>query len=174
MTANGQHLGIRVKCKSCDNYAEGGKNDCKCSKETQDIIFVLPYKLFINHAPGVLVYRTGVGINPKGIFVDGLENTIDKIKESPTKDAQTERMFKSTLFDAFNKSIEPAMFHGNTIDFHYTLHEFFTRLIEPLFFYRIHVSELLFNNLDTFEAEEHYREKEITETVETKKTDHAD
>ncbi|CAI2196374.1 1191_t:CDS:2, partial [Funneliformis geosporum] len=161
MTANGQYLGIEYN-----------------KEENQ---FELPYKLFINHAPGVLIITsfqilgTGVGINPTGIVLDSLrqENPIG----NPVKDFQTDRMFKSTLFDPLNKSIEPSMFRSDTIDFHYSLNEFYTRLTEPLFFYRIHIRKKdkeKGTDTHTFEAEEHYREKEITETVETKKTDHAD
>jgi hypothetical protein len=113
MPANGQHLGIK--------YDE--------AKEQ----FILPYKLFINHAPGILVYRwefshitvkceikcvgafqdnfaplkvitsfqilgTGLGINPAGIVIDSLRQE-NNVKETPGKEANTERMFKSTMKD---------------------------------------------------------------------------
>jgi len=91
------------------------------------------------------ILGTGVGINPSGIVLDSLRQ--ENQTGNSVKDAQTDRMFKSTLFDPLSKSVEPAMFRSDTVDFHYSLNEFFTRLIEPLFFYRIHISELLFNNL---------------------------
>jgi len=56
-------------------------------------------------------------------------------------------MFKSTLKDPLGKTIEPVNFNSNTIDFNYSLGEFFNRLTSPIFFYRIHVSELLYNRL---------------------------
>lgn len=57
-------------------------------------------------------------------------------------------MFKSTLKDTLGKTIEPVSFNSNTIDFNYSLGEFFNRLTSPIFFYRIHVSELLYNRLN--------------------------
>jgi hypothetical protein len=39
------------------------------------------------------------------------------------------------------------MFNANTIDFHYSLGEFFNRLTTPVFFFRIEYSELLYNRL---------------------------
>ncbi|CAG8822847.1 17161_t:CDS:2, partial [Racocetra fulgida] len=60
------------------------------------------------------------------------------IGEAPTEqEAQTERMFKSTFRQFLDKSIEPSMFNANTIDHHYSLGEFFNRLTEPIFFYRV-------------------------------------
>ena len=58
----------------------------------------------------------------------------DQMKPATNPDAeqQGERTFKSTLFDSLNKSIEPAMMAGNTIDFHYSLAEFFCRLTDPI------------------------------------------
>jgi len=41
-------------------------------------------------------------------------------------------MFKSTFKDVLDKSVEPAMFNANTIDFNYSLGEFFNRLTDPV------------------------------------------
>src|SRR4051812_20395431 len=75
-----------------------------------------------------------------------------KIKQgddpSPEQEANTERKFKSTYRDHHDKSVEPAMFNANTIDFHYSLGELFNRLTDPIFFYRTEISELLFNRLN--------------------------
>ncbi|CAG8595789.1 11077_t:CDS:2, partial [Ambispora leptoticha] len=57
------------------------------------------------------------------------------------QEAQTERMFKNTFRNFNDKSIEPSMFNANTIDFHYSLGEFFNRLTDPIFFYRVEISE---------------------------------
>jgi len=56
-------------------------------------------------------------------------------------------MFKSTFKDTLDKSIEPAMFNANTIDFHYSFGEFLNRYTNPLFYYRVEISERLYNNL---------------------------
>src|SRR5437868_4501951 len=82
-----------------------------------------------------------------------LENASKKEKthigETPTEqEAQTERMFKSTFRNFLDKSIEPSQFNANTIDFHYSLGEFFNRMTEPIFFYRVEHSELLANRLN--------------------------
>ncbi|CAG8472630.1 11205_t:CDS:2 [Ambispora gerdemannii] len=99
------------------------------------------------HTDGNAFYR----LNASGINVNSLKDANEtKEATNPTQDQQGDRMFKTTLFDSLNKGIEPAMFSGNTIDFHYSFAEFFCRLTEPLFFYH------------TFEAEETYIEKEIT------------
>ncbi|CAJ0898787.1 12959_t:CDS:2 [Entrophospora sp. SA101] len=52
------------------------------------------------------------------------------------QEAQTERMFKNTFRNFHDKSVEPAMFNANTIDFNYSLGEFYNRLTNPVFFYR--------------------------------------
>src|SRR5207248_2813700 len=66
------------------------------------------------------------------------------IGEAPTEqEAQTERMFKSTYRNFLDKGVEPSMFNANTIDHHYSLGEFFNRLTDPIFFYRVEYSELL-------------------------------
>jgi hypothetical protein len=70
-----------------------------------------------------------------------------KKKSSPTAEAQTDRMFRSTFKDALDRSVEPAMFNANTINFNFSLGEFFNRLTDPVFFYRVDISELLYNNL---------------------------
>ncbi|CAG8605231.1 22479_t:CDS:1, partial [Racocetra persica] len=82
-----------------------------------------------------------------------LENANKKaethIGETPTEqEAQTERMFKSTFRNFLDKSIEPSMFNANTIDFHYSLGEFFNRMTDPILFYRVEHSELLANRLN--------------------------
>jgi len=164
MSANGRFIGIKYD-----------KNKDR---------FVLPYKLFINYAPGALYYRWQFGfiyvkleISTKGSFEDytnpmkfmnsfnvsvvgtgcGMSwNTKSadqagkmetKEDPKPEQEAQTERMFKSTYKDNLDKSIEPAMFNASTIDFNYGLGEFFNRLTDPIWFYRVDISELLYNNL---------------------------
>ena len=148
MMGNGQFLGIQYK-KDIDN-------------------FVLPYNLYVNHAPSVLVYRwefkyitvkceikcvgtfqdnfnvlrvitslsvfgCGFGVNASGINVNSLKDANElKDANAPNQEQQGERTFKSTLFDTLNKSIEPSQMAGNTIDFHYSLAEFFCRLTDPL------------------------------------------
>jgi len=164
MSANGRFIGIKYD-----------KNKDR---------FVLPYKLFINYAPGALYYRWQFGfiyvkleISTKGSFEDytnpmkfmnsfnvsvvgtgcGMSwNTKSadqagkmetKEDPKPEQEAQTERMFKSTYKDNLDKSTEPAMFNASTIDFNYGLGEFFNRLTDPIWFYRVDISELLYNNL---------------------------
>ncbi|CAG8721690.1 21578_t:CDS:2, partial [Racocetra persica] len=58
---------------------------------------------------------------------------------SPEQEAHTERMFKSTFKDVLDKSVEPAMFNANTIDFHYSFGEFLNRYTTPLFYYRCEI-----------------------------------
>lgn len=164
MSANGRFIGIKY---------DKGKDR-----------FILPYKLFINCAPGALYYRwefqyinVKLEISTEGNFQDytnpmrfmksfnvsvlsfGMGMSWDtssadqagkmEFKEdpSPEQDAHTERMFKSTSKDKKDKSVEPAMFNANTIDFNYSLGEFFNRLTDPIWFYRVDISELLYNNL---------------------------
>ncbi|CAI2191755.1 18944_t:CDS:10 [Funneliformis geosporum] len=133
--------------------------------------FELPYKLFINHAPGVLVYRIsvlgcGIGLNTQGANLDpkNMRNELGA-DENAQQEEQGERTFKSTLFDALNKTIEPSQFFngGEKVENPKLDYEWQTG-------YR----ELGGNSWDTYEAEEEYIEKEITETVEVPKTDHAD
>lgn len=171
MSANGRFIGI------------------KYDKEKDK--FILPYKLFINYAPGNLYYRwefkyinVKCEVNAQGNFEDwtnparimkgfdtkvsvklvatgggyangmswnspeqegGLIQSGDD--PSPEQGAQTERLFKSTSKDKKDKSVEPAMFSSDTMDFHYSLGEFFNRLTDPIWFYRVDISELLYNNL---------------------------
>jgi len=164
MSANGRYLGV------------------KFDKEKDR--FVLPYKMFINCAPGALYYRwefqyinVKLEISTQGNFQDytnpmrfmkgfnvsvlsfGMGMNWDtksadqagkmEFKEDPLpeQDAHTERMFKSTFKDSLDRSVEPAMFNANTIDFNYSLGEFFNRLTDPIWFYRVDISELLYNNL---------------------------
>jgi hypothetical protein len=71
------------------------------------------------------------------------------VGETPVEqEAQTDRIFKSTHRNNLDKSIEPSQFNANTIDFHYSLGEFFNRLTDPIFFVRIEHSELLYNRLN--------------------------
>jgi hypothetical protein len=70
-----------------------------------------------------------------------------KLYPENKEEAQTERMFKNTFRNFNDKSVEPSQFNSNTIDFHYSLGEFFNRLTDPIFFYRVEVSELLYNRL---------------------------
>ncbi|CAJ0636996.1 1076_t:CDS:2 [Entrophospora sp. SA101] len=85
------------------------------------------------------------------------------------QEAQTERMFKNTFRNFHDKSVEPAMFNANTIDFNYSLGEFYNRLTNPVFFYRCEIIEESWEvepkNRD-YENEVIQAEEEITETRE--------
>ena len=79
------------------------------------------------------VFGCGIGLNASGVNVNSLKDQNQmKSATAPEQEQQGERTFKSTLFDTLNKSIEPAQMAGNTIDFHYSLMEFFCRLTDPL------------------------------------------
>ena len=96
----------------------------------------------------ISIFGCGIGLNASRVNVNSLKDQNEmKNATDPQQEQQGERTFKSTLFDTFNKSIEPSQMAGNTIDFHYSLVEFFCRLTDPIWFYRIELSELLYNNL---------------------------
>lgn len=146
MSANGRYLGI------------------KYDKEKDQ--FILPYKLFINSAPGALHYRWqfgfiyvkleistrsegnfqdytnpmrfmrgfnfkieggflgigggfGMGLNWDSSAADQAGKSEFKEDPSPEQEANTERKFKSTYRDYSDRSVEPAMFNANSIDFNY-------------------------------------------------------
>ncbi|CAJ0839685.1 3964_t:CDS:2 [Entrophospora sp. SA101] len=169
MTANGRYLGIKER---------DGK-------------FILPYRLFINCAPGALYYCwqfefifVKLEISTQGNFQDytnpmrfmqGFNFKIEAGKSEANEDpkaeqeAQTERMFKNTFRNFHDKSVEPAMFNANTIDFNYSLGEFYNRLTNPVFFYRCEIIEESWEvepkNRD-YENEVIQAEEEITETRE--------
>ena len=81
----------------------------------------------------VKILGCGIGINTRGLDLDpkNMRNELGA-DENAQQEEQGERTFKSTLFDSLNKTIEPSMFHANTIDFHYSLGEFFCRLTDPI------------------------------------------
>ncbi|RIB03650.1 hypothetical protein C2G38_2224436 [Gigaspora rosea] len=72
---------------------------------------------------------------------------VSKSQPFSEQEQQTERMFKSTLKDTLGKSVEPVLFNSNTIDFNYSLGEFFNHLTKPIFFYRIHANYYLTNGV---------------------------
>ncbi len=90
----------------------------------------------------------GMGMNWDSSSSDQAGKSDFKQDPSPEQEAHTERMFKSTFKDVLDKSVEPAMFNANTIDFNYSLGEFFNRLTDPVWFYRVEISELLHNRLN--------------------------
>jgi hypothetical protein len=66
-----------------------------------------------------------------------------KDKNKPNKKANEEKK----IVEKFDK-LADSMFNSNTIDFNYSLGEFFTRLTSPILVYRIIISELLYNRLN--------------------------
>ncbi|KLL02863.1 MAG: hypothetical protein MRECE_40c002 [Mycoplasmataceae bacterium CE_OT135] len=59
---------------------------------------------------------------------------------------QTERRYKSTI-KALEKTVEPAIFFSNTVDFNYDFWEFANRCIKNPFEIRFEHSDMLYNNL---------------------------
>ncbi|MCE8163260.1 MAG: hypothetical protein I3274_03520 [Candidatus Moeniiplasma glomeromycotorum] len=63
------------------------------------------------------------------------------------QEQQTERLFKSTITDALDKTIEPSIFYTNSVQFPYNLFDFFIRYFTPIWEARVHISKNLYNNL---------------------------
>src|SRR3954453_15939029 len=72
---------------------------------------------------------------------------LDKEKMGRIQEQQTERLFKSTITDILDKTIEPSIFYSNSIQFPYNLFDFFIRAFQPYYEARIHVSQNLYGNL---------------------------
>ncbi|CAI2188674.1 1511_t:CDS:2 [Funneliformis geosporum] len=154
--------------------------------------------MFISSAPGSLYYRwefkyvnLKLEIKTTGAFEPSF--TLGRamrslsvsvlgtggVDSTTEQEQQTERMFKSTFRDFQGKTIEPAIFNSNTIDFNYSLGEFFNRLTNPIFFYRVHANggKLEKPNFDYEQSNEflqsagnawdiYVAEEEVTETTE--------
>ncbi|CAG8752082.1 1176_t:CDS:2, partial [Racocetra fulgida] len=134
MSANARYLGIIEKCGTCQKVVNSKTDPCrsvKCEISTEAIF---------EDYENPLRAETDFNLDKA--------NTKEEthIGEAPAEqEAQTDRMFKSTFRQFLDKSIEPSMFNANTIDFHYSLGEFFNRMTDPILFYRVEHSELLAN-----------------------------
>jgi len=56
---------------------------------------------------------------------------LNKERISRIQEQQTERLFKSTITDVLDKTIEPSIFYTNSVQFPYNLFDFFLRSFTP-------------------------------------------
>jgi len=85
-----------------------------------------------------------IGWNNKSSMGD-LET--NNIKPDKKEKRNNEKIFDKWKKD-LDKGVEPSAFTSDTINFNYSLGEFFNRLTSPVFFYRTYISQLLYNKLE--------------------------
>ncbi|WNE40731.1 MAG: hypothetical protein mread185_000188 [Mycoplasmataceae bacterium] len=82
------------------------------------------------------------------------KSSADEAKKSAKAQKKGDKEAKKNekIFDKFksdlNKTVDPSVFNTGTIDFNYSLGEFFNRLTDPVFFYRMYISQLLYTKLE--------------------------
>lgn len=169
--ANARFLKIKAKDANGQEVEDWESQPKKVS------YFTLPYKVFISNSPGNLHYRlefeyinVKLGVKTQAVFQGnsmvnylthiqveaatfggGLswneeKGQLAKMNKKDKNKAKKKDNEEKKITEKFDK-LADSMFNSNTIDFNYSLGEFFTRLTNPLLMYRIVISELLFNRL---------------------------
>jgi hypothetical protein len=103
---------------------------------------------------GFEIGGSGGGFGTSWNNEDSSSKEVKKATKKKKKESEQEKVAKNNqkMFDKFkndlDKSVDPSLFNSGTINFNYSLGEFFNRLTSPIFFYRTYISELLYNNLE--------------------------